>query len=240
MEKELDRMMSSLTSRVLVVCGNAVVPDDIAGDRCWMLAESLAAAHDVILALPQVSELFHDDFAVVYYNARNVGLVARDSDVVICDAAALGAHARLIDVGKPVAMDLAGVDITSADLPAADFFFCQTEEERRSWIKKLKEAGRVNPHTLDGDIDLRSLIDVARSGELLQPLLDYCAVPRFARDRGTDYSSAALPPAPARNGGLAHYWRRIRFLMHNGGSRAVWSRGGMVIKRRIFGKGKNR
>ncbi|MHB9112167.1 MAG: hypothetical protein ACYC4D_06015 [Thermoleophilia bacterium] len=239
MEKELDRMMSSLTSRVLVVCGNTPGPDEAAGDRCWLLAESLASAHDVILALPQVSELFHKDFAVVYYNARNVGLVARDSDVVICDAAALESHVKLIDAGKPVAMDLTGAESMAAGMPAADFFICQSEEERRVWLEHLQEAGRVNPHTQDGDSNLRSLIDVVRPGDSFQPLLDYCAVPRFARDRGTPFSSAALPADPGRPGGMAHYWRRLRYLMRTGGSRAVWSRGGAVIKRRISGRGKN-
>lgn len=239
MEKELDRMMSSLTSRVLVVCSKVSGQDGATGDRCWLLAESLASAHDVILALPQVSELVHENFAVVYYNARNVGLVARDSDVVICDAGAMESHARLVDVGKPVAVDLAGIDASTASLTPADFFICQSEEERRGWLEYLKDAGRVNPHTLDGDSDLRRLLDVVQPGDRIQPLLDYCAVPRFARDRGTSYSSAALPVVPGRPGGIAHYWRRFRFLMRSGGSRAVWSRGGAVIKRRISGRGKN-
>ncbi|MBI5870915.1 MAG: hypothetical protein HZB44_08205 [Actinobacteria bacterium] len=238
MEKELYRIMSPLTSRVLVVCSNTPGPGEAAGDRCWLLAESLASAHDVILALPQVSELFHEDFAVVYYNARNVGLVARDSDVVICDATALESHLSLIDAGKPVAMDLTGADI-AANLPAADFFICQSEEERRVWLEQLHEAGRINPYTQDGDSGLRSLIDVVQPVDRVQPLLDYCAVPRFARDRGTRCSSAALPADPGGPGGITHYWRRLRYHMRTGGSRAVWSRGGAVIKRRISGKGKN-
>lgn len=239
MEMEQDRIKSSLTSRVLVVCGNTPGPDEAAGDRCWLLAESLASAHDVILALPEVSELFHEDFAVVYYNARNVGLVARDSDVVVCDAAALESHITIIDAGKPVAMDLAVADCVPAALPAADFFICQSEEERGVWLGLLDEAGRVNPHTQDGDSDLRSLIDVVQPGDSFQPLLDYCAVPRFARDRGTRFSSAALPADPVRPGGIAHYWRRLRYLMRTGGRRAVWARGGAVIKRKISGMGKN-
>jgi len=229
--------MSSLTSRVLVVCSRTPGPDDTTGDRCWQLAESLASANDVILALPQVSELFHENFTVVYYNARNVGLVARDSDLVICDAGALESHARLVDSGKPIAVDLAGTDASMDGLATADFFFCQSEEERRVWLEYLEDCGRVNPHTLDGDNDLRSLIDVVRPGDRVQPLLDYCAVPRFARDRGTRFSSAVLPVAPPRPGSPGHYWRRFCYLMRNGGIRAVWSRIRAVIKRRISGSG---
>ncbi|MHB8793018.1 MAG: hypothetical protein ACYC6O_06735 [Thermoleophilia bacterium] len=239
MEKELDRIKSLLTSRVLVVCGDTQGPDEAGGDRCWLLAESLASAHDVILAIPRVSGLSHQDFAVVYYNARNVGLVARDSDVVICDATALESHGQLIDAGKPVAMDLTGVDGMTGSLPAADFFTCQSEVERDVWLERLHEAGRVNPHTQDGDNGLRSLIDVAWPPDNLRPLLDYCAAPRFARDRGTRFSSAAIPADPEIPGGFAHYWRRFRYLMRNGGGRAVWSRGIAVIKRKISGRGKN-
>lgn len=238
MEKETDTTKSELTTRVLVVCSEAPGPDGADGDRCWQLAESLASAHDVILGLPQVSELCHPDFTVVYYNARNVGLVAQDSDVVICDAGALEKHARLVDAGKPVAVDLTGIDTATAALPAADFFFCQTDEERPGWLESLKAAGRVNPHTQDGDVDLRSLIDVVRPGDRIQPLQDYCAVPRFARDRGSRFSIATLPAEPGRTEKIKHFWGKFRYLMRNGGIRTVWSRGVAVIKRRVSGRGK--
>ncbi|MDO8736376.1 MAG: hypothetical protein Q7K29_04760 [Thermoleophilia bacterium] len=239
MEKQSALTNSPLTSRVLVVCSKAPGPDGAPGDRCWLLAEALASAHDVILALPRVTQLFHEDFAVVYYNARNVGLVAHDSDVVVCDSEALESHARLVEAGKPVAVDVAGIDAMTDALAAADFYICQSGEERGRWLQYLKDAGRVNPHTLDGDSDLRNLIDIVRPGSEIQPLLDYCAVPRFARDRGTRYSSAVIPAAPVKPGGIAHYWRRMRHLFRNGGWRAVWSRGGAVIKRRISGRRKN-
>lgn len=235
MDKELEQTTSSPASRVLVVCSRTPGPDDVAGDRCWQLAESLASAHDVILALPQVSELFHEDFTVVYYNSLNVGLVARDSDVVVCDAGVLESNARLVDAGKPVAVDLAGADSSTAVLAPADFFICQTEDERSGWLAYLEDSGRVNPHTLDGDNDLRSLIDVVRLGEYAAPLLDYCAAPRFARDRGTRFSSAILPVVPPRPGSIGHYRRRFRYLMRYGGFRAVCSRAMAVIKRKIRG-----
>ncbi len=234
-------------------------------NRCWPLAEALSADDDVILALPVLTRLSHEQFAVVYYNSRNIGLVARDSDVVICDTGALTLHPQLMDAGKPMAVDLAGVAVpqdggVGADpgagsaaavcpaegemtapgltdvLATADFFICSTEEERRRWLSALERAGRVNPHTLDGDSGLRRLIAVVRIGDRLQPLTDYCAAPYFARDRGTRFNRIGLPKAPGKARGLAHYWRRVRYLWRTGGCRAVWSRAGAVIKRKFRGR----
>ena len=258
-------MMSSPTSRVLVVC-NEVPEPGTAGetDRCWALAEALSANHDVILALPKLSGLSHGSFAIVYYNSRNIAMVARDSDVVICDPPALALHQQLLNAGKPVAVDLAGVvvprtggmatdpgdgDVTAdpskdgglitpslADvLAAADFFICTSEDERRGWLQTLEKAGRVNEHTLDGDSGLRRLIEVVRVDHL-QPLMDYCAIPRFARDRGSRYNRLSLPAAVETGNKLSHYWRRFRYLLRTGGIRAVWSRCGAAIKRKTTGK----
>lgn len=58
---------------------------DTAANDCWRLAKDLAARHDVMLALPIITEASHPAFAVVYYNRRNISLLARDSDLVVCD-----------------------------------------------------------------------------------------------------------------------------------------------------------
>ena len=258
-------MMSSLTSRVLVVC-NEVSEPGTAGetDRCWALAEALSANHDVILALPKLSGLSHGSFAVVYYSSRNIAMVARDSDVVICGTAALALHQQLLNAGKPVAVDLAGVvvpqtggmatdpgdGVVTADpsmyselialsladvLAAADFFICASEDERRGWLQTLEKARRVNEYTLDGDSGLRRLIEVVRI-DRLQPLMDYCAVPRFARDRGSRYNRLSLPAAVETGNKLSHHWRRFRYHLRTGGVRAVWSRSVAAIKRKTTGK----
>jgi len=225
MSNDVTEMMSSLTSRVLVACGQVPEPVEGAGvppARCWSLAETLAESYDIILAVPAITELSHKRFAVVYFTGRNIRLVARDSDVVVCDAAVLAQHPHLLDSGKPLAIDLAGSrppepgddeNPLVSVLRTGDFFFCATEEERRNWLPALERAARVNPHTLEGDSGLRELIDVARPPDRLQPIIDYCAVPRFARDRGTGYSGAGLPAAEQG---------------------AVWSRAAAAIKRKIF------
>ena len=47
-------------------------------DCCWALAEALSANRDVILALPKLSDFPTASFAIVYYNSRNIAMVARD------------------------------------------------------------------------------------------------------------------------------------------------------------------
>jgi hypothetical protein len=254
MDQETTQMMSSLTSRVLVVCSQT--PDDrepgapdqqkpgtpdrqesgaaenqAAGGatRCWRLAEALAGSHDVILALPTVSQFFHEQFAVVFYNHRNIGMMASDSDVVVCDAAVTALYHKLLDAGKPVVADLTGLTAPNEEAQAtgsnleevlgtADFFICPSEEDRRQWLPVLERAGRLNPHTLEGDSGLRRLIEVVRPVDRMQPLIDYCGVPRFARDRGTGFSRAGLPEEEKRE------------------ARMVWSRFKAAIKRKISGR----
>lgn len=70
--------------RVLVVSDAIVSPDGDPGGEAWEIAEALSRDYDVILALPGATSYTHGDFAVIYYNQRNLGLVARDSEAVIC------------------------------------------------------------------------------------------------------------------------------------------------------------
>ncbi|MCL4472355.1 MAG: hypothetical protein M1455_00220 [Actinobacteria bacterium] len=240
-------MQSSLTSRVLVACSEPpeAVDPPAATDRCWPMAEALAAGHDVILAVPAVTGLYHRRFAVVYYNSRNLWLVARDSDVVVCDAAVLAGNPQLLKAGKPLAVDLSGAPLPGESgaaaheigrvLGTADFFICASEEERQAWLPALKDAGRVNQYTLEGDSGLRRTIEVARP-DRIQALTDFCAVPRYASDRGSGLSLASLPVEEKSAKGIAYYWRAFLYLLRTGGPGAVWSRGSLAIKRRISGR----
>ena len=240
----MNEMQSSLTSRVLVAGSEPPEASDplASPDRCWPLAEALAAVHDVILAVPAVTGLYHHSFTVVYYNSRNLWLVARDSDVVVCDAAVLAGHPLLLKAEKPLAVDLAGVPLPGEAgaalneigrvLGTADFFVCASEEERTAWLPELEAAGRINQYTLEGDSGLRRMIDIARP-DRIQALADFCSVPRFAADRGSGLSLASMPVEEKSSKGIAHYWRALCYLLRTGGPGAVWSRGGLAIKRRI-------
>lgn len=65
----------------------------------WTLAEALSLDHDVILAVPGITKDSHPRFAVVYYNRRNIGLLASDSDLVIFGPPVLKENPFLEKVG---------------------------------------------------------------------------------------------------------------------------------------------
>ncbi len=231
---------------MLVISGNFENQEEInTGSRCWLLAEALADSHDVILALPFISQLSHENFAVVYYVGRNIPLVARDSDCVVCDAEALVRNPLLLDAGKPLAVDLDGFGVTINDetldvLTTADFFFCAGEDDRYFWLAALKECGRINEYTLAGDSGLRQLLDVVLIPGQVQPLVDFCAIPRYAPDRGTGLSRADMPRVQKHATGIKYYWHRTRYLLRTEGFFTVCVRGLAVIKRKSWAKNKNR
>jgi hypothetical protein len=70
--------------RVLVVESGELEDEAAAAvSEAYRLAEAMSRDHDVILAVPAVSSVSNPGFAIVYYNQRNLALLARDSDVVL-------------------------------------------------------------------------------------------------------------------------------------------------------------
>ncbi len=105
METTANRL-SPERQRVLVVASEKVDSPEAAVDNAsWRLAEALSGGHDVILCMPAISTVSHPGFAVVYYNQRNLGLLARDSDVVLVQSGAAGALSFFSDSGKLFAVD---------------------------------------------------------------------------------------------------------------------------------------
>ena len=239
-------------NRVLVASSEVVSPGEAEpAARCWQLAEALADFHDVILALPEVTGLSHRRFAVLYYNSRNLAMMAKDSDAVVVDAAVILNHPGVIEAGSPVAAGLAvpgngGGDAAGRGLApvleTADFFFCPTEAERGLWLERLDREGRINPRTKKQG--LRQLIDVVPAAgkvsprEGIEPLAGFCAAARFAPDRGTRFSRAPLPPREEHPHGLSHYLGRLRYHLKAGGPQQAASRGGALLKRKIPGNRK--
>lgn len=252
--------MNSTGQRVLIISSRPVLANnDEPHTRCWQLAVALAQTQDIILAVPEVTALSHPLFAVIYYNRRNVGLLAKDSDVVILDCAVLKEYPSLVDAGAPVAVDLAGVACRSQPggspgagiedvLSTADFFFCPDEESRTLWLQALMRAGRVNPYTAKLDSGLRHLIDVVtvppiaglpHASTLIKPLERFCSSPRFAADRGTEYNQAKPPALDKSRSGFSYYLHRLRHYLK---TRSMWrapARNRGLIKRKFSGERKN-
>lgn len=104
--------------RVLIAGSAADVEAGAAASGAWRLAESLAAANDVILAFPAHTGAQSAQFAVIYYNQRNLGLLARDSDAVIFAADVLQANPDLADLG-PIE-SVPAVRINEAELKTSE------------------------------------------------------------------------------------------------------------------------
>ncbi len=240
----------------MLVISSDAVPDKTRINRNWLLAESLSLEADIILALPELTRMSHPMFAVVYYNRRNIDLIARDSDAVVCDPVVIKRHPALVNTGASFAIDLAAVDRRSPTGPAtepalevADFFFCPDENSRNFWLEALNQCGRINPHTRKRGKTLRRLIDVAalpeapatgiqarkpKNGDGLKALKCFCSSPRFARDRGTVCNRAKLPARETQHG-LLHYLRRLRYHLKTNGTRMTAAHSGALIKRKISG-----
>lgn len=92
--------------RVLVVGEAAVSPEQDTDDESCVIAKALSRDHDVILALPATTTYTHDDFAVIHYNQRNLGLVARDSEVVVCGRDVFQANSFFQDSGNAATASL--------------------------------------------------------------------------------------------------------------------------------------
>jgi len=86
--------------RVLIVSDSQDADSDLTAGGLWHLAEALSPRNDVILAFPRRTGAQHADFAVIYYNQRNLGLLAADSDVVILAPGVRETNPPLISLGK--------------------------------------------------------------------------------------------------------------------------------------------
>ncbi|MHB0866271.1 MAG: hypothetical protein ACYC6B_01585 [Thermoleophilia bacterium] len=91
---------SAAGHRLLIISGTTDFDAVTETGSAWDLARSLASDHDVILAVPEVTRLSHPRFAVVYYNARNLGLLVRDSDVAVFGRGVFAGYPSLREMGE--------------------------------------------------------------------------------------------------------------------------------------------
>lgn len=92
--------------RVLVISNQEMPPEDDRDHEARDIALALSRDHDVILALPATTGFTHRDFAVIYYNRRNLGLVAQDSDAVVCGREIVEANRFFSDGGSIAVVSL--------------------------------------------------------------------------------------------------------------------------------------
>lgn len=168
------------------------------GIRAWELAQALAAAFPVTLAVPDGSDYRSAAFQLVAYAPDAPGTlnaVLSQADVVVGQGFVFESHPELLEHELPLAVDLydplilesldlyAGAELgqaniqhtryqalTEALLRRGDFFFCATETQRDYWLGALTAAGRITPALARSvDRDLRGFIDLVPSGIAATP-----------------------------------------------------------------------
>lgn len=111
----------------------------------WELAEALSRDYDVILAAPAAGGASHPDFAVVYYNRRNLALLSRDSDLVLLEAPVVNDYDFYSDTGKLLRADwdtiISGNLSGNALRPLGSGSSGATGPEFRVWVPPDEKRG---------------------------------------------------------------------------------------------------
>lgn len=184
------RNMFERKSRVLII-SNDIIGERMAGPaiRCWEFANILSREHEVILAIPNSSQLTSPYFALKRYNRKVLKELVEWCDVFICQGFILHHFPFLKNSGKPIVVDIydpftiemlelfkykefnerevlnsANLEVLNDQLLVGDFFICASEKQRDYWIGMLCSLNRINPYTYDRDKTLRNFIDIVPFG----------------------------------------------------------------------------
>ena len=186
--------MSANTSGACVVISPDAVDANMGGVgvRYWELAGQLAKVAEVTLAVPNVTSLASDAFAVRAYRvgeAKTLAPLANASDIILLSGFTIYHHPFLrkaqqylvVDLYDPMVLEnlerftarpkrerdglhQVGVRAHNELFRLGDFFICASEKQRDYWLGGLSAANRVNPDTYTADPTLRRLIDVVPFG----------------------------------------------------------------------------
>ncbi len=181
-------------NKILIV-GTDFVGQKMAGPaiRDWEYARVLSESFEVVLAVPNESDLEPDRFTLCQHDAGRLKALAARSDVIIVSGYVLEWYpflkemTREMDVPLVVGLSHSFVlenlplcdrreaafqrethnntlAILNEQLLAGDFFVCNSERQRDYWLGMLSALNRVNPLTYGQDRSLRALIDVVPYG----------------------------------------------------------------------------
>lgn len=194
----------------LLIISHDVVGQRMAGPgiRAWEIARVLAAQQPVTLIAPQPIDRQSQTFtcgSYVWGDAASLAVWLRRADVVLANGFVLLGHPELARIEQPLALDLydpvflenlelfrtapdqqrvaqyeRDCALLDEQLGAGDFFLCATERQRDLYIGALLLRGRITPALVDGDRQLRALIDVVPFGLPSDPPHKRAAVLRGA------------------------------------------------------------
>jgi len=161
--------------------------------RCWEFANVLSKEHEVVLAIPNQTDLDSTDFQIDSYQGEQGSAILNHwvtwCDVLICQGFVLNDYPFLQKAGKPIVVDIydtlsleilelfkykgveervdvhqARLSMLNEQLKIGDFFICSSEKQRDFWIGAMSSLNRVNPRVYDSDKTLRAFIDVIPFG----------------------------------------------------------------------------
>lgn len=162
------------------------------GIRYWELAQQLANAASVTLAVPQPTDLTSDQVAICQYEEGNEATLrplAATADIILLSGFTAYHHPflrqhpayKIIDLYDPMILENlerfanrplperqglhnVGVNTFNQLFQMGDFFICASEKQRDYWLGALTAANRVNPTVYAADVTLRRLIDLVLFG----------------------------------------------------------------------------
>jgi glycosyltransferase involved in cell wall biosynthesis len=187
-------LMDTRNSQInLLIISQDVINDHLAGPglRYINIAKYLQPVMNITLAVPQGNDPQIPDVGFFTYNhsTTNLKQAAKMADVVLVSGGILQQFPFLLRCKAKLVVDLYDpmllenlyyfkdespsqraernereVDTQNLLAQVGDFFICGSERQRDYWMGVLAANGRINPHSILKEPELRDLIDVVGMG----------------------------------------------------------------------------
>jgi glycosyltransferase involved in cell wall biosynthesis len=178
--------------RNLLIISSEVVSKQMAGPaiRVWNLASVLAEHMNVVLAVPNKTNISGQPFKVIQCaNESALRELLDKCDVVLCSGMTFSKYKNIKNYERYIIIDMYDpynlaslveygdetiekqLDVhksihlnTNEMLYHGDFYICASERQRDFWLGMLTALNRVNPYSYNQDPVMRKLIDVVSFG----------------------------------------------------------------------------
>ncbi|MGM0365703.1 MAG: glycosyltransferase [Actinomycetota bacterium] len=188
----LYQMFEKKIKRTLLIITSEVVSREMAGPaiRVWNFARVLAEHMNVILAVPNDSDLEPDNFTVKKYtDEASLKSILEEADIVLTGGTTFSRYATIKESDKYLVMDIydpynLAVLAEYKNEPMekrlkvhklvhynlneqfyyGDFFMCASERQRDFWLGMAAALDRVNPYSYQQDPTLKKMIEVVPFG----------------------------------------------------------------------------
>ncbi|MEA2016435.1 MAG: glycosyltransferase [Actinomycetota bacterium] len=178
--------------RKLLIVSSEVISGEMAGPaiRVWNFAMVLSQYMEVILAVPNKTDLAGQNFRIVQFkDDGDLRELIKEVDIILSGGMTFAKYRSIKDSGKYLIMDiydpynLASLaeystepikkrleihelihNIFNEQFYYGDFFICASERQRDFWLGMLAALNRVNPYSYNQDPTLKKMIDVVPFG----------------------------------------------------------------------------